>query len=220
LGKYFDPYIFKNLAELTVEELRWIRLAVAFWDLGGFSVMCNELRDDNPKITYFLKTYFNEAAKIISKRNGILDKFIGDGILAYFGFIDDPHSPRDSIMATLDLKSSFEKIKEEHESLWLDLNGKKIHVHLRCGLHIGKVIFGILDTELRRQVTVIGRDVNLASRLVEFAKKDEIIVSEDLRNIARKEFRFGKIRVTSRAPYRKIKAFPEVNYVFKLRGII
>ncbi len=218
MAKYFDPFIFKNLGALTVEETRWIRLAVAFWDVGSFSLMCNELSEDNAKVTYFLKDYFNEAARIITKHNGILDKFIGDGILAYFGYIDDPNFPNESIMAALDMNHSFEKIREEHELIWLNHNGKKIHISLRCGIHLGRVIFGILETDLRKQVTVIGRNVNLASRLVEFARKDEIIVSQELRNVVRKEFRFRKIRVTTRTP--EIKSFPGVSEVFKLKGKI
>ncbi|MFZ0224484.1 MAG: adenylate/guanylate cyclase domain-containing protein [Candidatus Nitrosopolaris sp.] len=76
-----------------------------------------------------MKDYFNEAARIISNRKGILDKFIGDGILAYFGYPNDcNNSPSESIMAALDLKSSFQKIKQKHASIWLDYNGKKIDV--------------------------------------------------------------------------------------------
>jgi class 3 adenylate cyclase len=121
-------------------------------------------------------------------------------------------------MAALDMNRSFEKIREEHELIWLNYNGKKIHISLRCGIHLGRVIFGILETDLRKQVTVIGRNVNLASRLVEFARKDEIIVSQELRNVVRKEFRFRKTRVTTRTP--EIKSFPGVSEVFKLKGKI
>jgi class 3 adenylate cyclase len=178
--------------------------------------MCNELSEDNAKITYFLRDYFNEAARIISKHNGILDKYIGDGILAYFGYINSSNFHNESIMAALDLKSSFEKIKEEHELLWLNHNGKNVHVSLRCGIHVGKVIFGIIETDLRKQVTVIGRNVNLASRLVDFAQKDEIIVSQELRYAARNYFRFRTIKVTTRKP--EIKSFPQVSKVFEVRG--
>jgi adenylate cyclase len=157
LGKYFDPFIFRNLGALTIEETKWTRLTIAFWDIAGFSVMCNQLRDDQGKITYFLKDYFNEAAKIISKHKGILDKFIGDGILAYFGYPnDDNNSPSESIMAALDLKDSFQKIKEKHALIWRDYNGKEIDVHLKCGIHIGQVIFGILETETSARNEAVG----------------------------------------------------------------
>ena len=61
----------------------------AFWDLSGFSDMCNQFIYDPSTIVHFLKKYFNEANKIIHKNDGILDKFIGDGIMAYFGYYDN-----------------------------------------------------------------------------------------------------------------------------------
>ena len=54
LAKYFDSFIFNNLGALTVEGTRPVNLAVAFWDIGGFSRMCNELSNDNATITYLL----------------------------------------------------------------------------------------------------------------------------------------------------------------------
>jgi adenylate cyclase len=215
LAKYFDPFIFKNLGALTFEETRWISLAVAFWDVGGFSLMCNKLVEDNAKITYFLRDYFNTAARIISKHKGILDKYIGDGILAYFGYINARNFPNKSIMAALDLKSSFQKIKEKHESIWLNHNGKKIDVSLRCGIHLGKVIFGILETGSRKQVTVIGSNVNFAGRLSDFAQNDEIIVSEELKNATANNFRFTTIKVAGRL---EIKSFSGVTEVFEVTG--
>lgn len=121
-------------------------------------------------------------------------------------------------MAALDLKSSFQKIKERHESIWLNHNGKKVDLSLRCGIHLGKVIFGILETDSRKQVTVIGSNVNLASRLVDFGEKDKIIVLQELANVARKDFRFRPIDVATRTRVIKpgIKSFPEVS--FELRG--
>jgi adenylate cyclase len=223
LGKYFDPFIFQNLGALTVEETKWTRLTIVFWDISGFSEMCNQLRDDQGKITYFLKDYFNEAAKIISKHKGILDKFIGDGILAYFGYPDDDNnSPIESIMAALDLRDSFQKIKEKHELIWRNRNGKEIAVYLKCGIHIGQVIFGILETDSRKQVTVIGREVNFASRLEEIAEKDEIIVSQELKTVVRRDFRFENIKVDERKKETgaEIKSFKEVKDVFKLIGKI
>jgi class 3 adenylate cyclase len=64
-------------------------LTIAFWDLSGFSDMCNRLIDDPSTIVDFLKKYFNEANKIIHKNDGILDKFIGDGVMAYFGYYNN-----------------------------------------------------------------------------------------------------------------------------------
>ena len=76
---------------------------------------------------------------------------------------------------------------------------KKIDIHLKGGTHIGKVLFGILETHSRKQVTVIGREVNFASRLIEeMAERDEIIVSEDLKNVVGNRFHLTKVNVEKR----------------------
>lgn len=166
-----------------------------------------------------MEDYFDQAGKIISNHKGILDKFIGDGIMAYFGYPNDcDNFPSESVMAALDFKTRFQKIKEKHTSIWLSYNGKEIDVHLKCGIHIGKVLFGILETDSRKLVTVIGREVNFASRLVEeVAEKDEIIVSQELKNVVRTHFDFENIKIQERKKD-KIKSFEEVNEVFKLIG--
>lgn len=144
--------------------------------------------------------------------------------MAYFGYPNDCNNfPIEAIMAALDLKKRFQKIKKKHRSIWLDYNGKKIDVHLKCGVHIGMVLFGILETDSRKQVTVIGREVNFASRLVEeVAEKDEIIVSRELKNVVRRRFRFENIKLKERRkePSKEIKSFKEVNEDYKLIGKI
>ena len=59
------------------------------WDIGGFSRLCELLKNEPYLIVGFLREFFNEADKVIHENNGILDKFIGDSILAIFGFKDN-----------------------------------------------------------------------------------------------------------------------------------
>ena len=61
-------------------------LTLVSWDISGFSVLCEILKENTQLVVAFLKEYFSEANKIVHKNNGILDKFIGDGVMAYFGF--------------------------------------------------------------------------------------------------------------------------------------
>jgi hypothetical protein len=106
LAKYFDPLVYQNLRILTISEINWIRLTIAFWDISGFSELCNKLIDNQAHIISFLKEYFDESAKIISDHNGILDKFIGDGIMAYFGYPDDNsnEAPSEALTVALELE--------------------------------------------------------------------------------------------------------------------
>jgi class 3 adenylate cyclase len=83
-------------------------LTIVFWDLSGFSYLCRQLTDNQPHIISFLKEYFDEGAKIITNRKGILDKFIGDGIMAYFGYPrdDSNKAPIDAITSALEFRVS------------------------------------------------------------------------------------------------------------------
>ena len=64
-------------------------LSVVFWDISGFANLCNKLLDEPFAITELLKSYFQEANDIIHRRDGIIDKFIGDGI---WHILDIPQS--------------------------------------------------------------------------------------------------------------------------------
>jgi class 3 adenylate cyclase len=82
------------------------------WDISSFSKLCNELKNEPHLIVEFLQEYFTNANRIIHRHNGILDKFLGDGIMAYFGYktSDDGGigGAVSSINAAFELQKSFE----------------------------------------------------------------------------------------------------------------
>jgi class 3 adenylate cyclase len=91
-------------------------LTIVFWDLSGFSALCEKIKEHSLLVVEFLKEYYTKATEIIHKYNGVLDKFIGDGVMAFFGFQSrgDDHVSKyaiDAINAAIELKDSFEKIK-------------------------------------------------------------------------------------------------------------
>ena len=61
-------------------------MTLVFWDISRFSILCNELKNISVEIAGLLRQYFDEVVRVIHKHRGIVDKFIGDGIFAYFGF--------------------------------------------------------------------------------------------------------------------------------------
>jgi len=79
LSKFFDPYLLELLRNPVVLEIRNVCMTVVFWDVSNFSRLCNKLNRDEEAITGFLREYFIEAAKVIYRHRGILDKSIGDG---------------------------------------------------------------------------------------------------------------------------------------------
>ena len=113
LVKYFDSKVFDILKDPEQRTLKNKYLSVVFWDISGFANLCNKLLDEPFAITELLKLYFQEANDIIHRYDGIIDKFIGDGVMAYFGYSSDEKQEiaSNTINAALDLREKFEDIK-------------------------------------------------------------------------------------------------------------
>ena len=137
-------------------------------------------------IVEFLQEYFTIANKIIHNHNGILDKFIGDGIMAYFSYKDSDDGTDgsvNSINATFELQKSFEEIKAEWIEIWKkQFRHEVTTIDLKCGKYTGETLIGILSTIERNQFTAFGPTVNLASRLEGRAEDNQLIISENTKN--------------------------------------
>lgn len=228
LAKFFDPFIYKRLKDLTISEVNNTYLTVAFWDISNFSKLCKELKNDETLIQFLLKNYYDLASSIITKHNGILDKFIGDGIMAYFGYIDkkDIDGIINAINTAFEFKKEFEMMNIDFIktcSQFYPLLTTKIN--LKCGINTGNVLFGYWKSRYRSQITAIGNEVNFASRLVDVIKDGgEIIVSKRLRSsfgdklknnqveLEGKNILFKELNVTG-----KIKSHEEVDKVFLIK---
>lgn len=223
LERFVDPQIFANLSKPHFYEIHSKIMTTVFWDLSGFSSLCNELLEEPSTLVVFLNEYFVEAIKIIHKHGGVIDKFMGDGIMVYFGFDNDNNNDKvidinygiyDAINAALELKRSFNHIKIRWMELWVKkLGHERIKVNLKCGIHCGNVLFGLLDMGSRFQVTSIGSSVNLASRLEGVAEEDEIIISEQINDKIKSHYIIEK-----KGLRHKIKSFEDISYIYKVIG--
>ena len=94
LSMYFDPFIYKHIKELRLDGVNIHKLIIVFWDISKFSALIKELKALMKKrmkkqglifheLEYLLRDYYSEATRVIKKNNGILDKFIGDGICVF-----------------------------------------------------------------------------------------------------------------------------------------
>ncbi len=212
LKKYFDPFIFDNLNNFAMTEIQRRQITVVFWDISGFSDACNQLVKGQEAIIAFLKEYFSLASEIIGRHAGVLDKFIGDGIMAYFGYpIENENHSVAAVTAALELKEKFEEIRKRYEKMWNHFYGQKISIKVKCGMHSGIVFCGLIEAGTRNQITVVGDDVNLASRLEGIAEDNQIIVSEVLRNMVEDDFNFQERKLK---PEEKIKSFDHIEHVF------
>ena len=183
LRRYFDPRIYgaieKNPEILAAKNQI---VSISFWDIRGFSKLCENMKAYPKLIAGFLQDYFGIAAEVIFQHRGVLDKYIGDGVMGLFGALDcDGDEGREdaihAVRAALDLQGRFEDLLEKWTEQWTFYSPQKVDIGLGCGIHTGEALVGNLGTTLRDQYTAIGANVNFAQRIEARANKGEILVS-------------------------------------------
>jgi class 3 adenylate cyclase len=220
LEKYVDPVVLEQIRDPELVTMQNKILTIVFWDISGFSILCEKLKSHKELIVEFLREYFSEAALIIRKYEGVLDKFIGDGIMAFFGYKDTDINDNgkngaiSAVNAAIELRDFFDDMKLEWINLWITKTGhQEISTDLRCGMNTGNVLVGLILTEVRDQFTTVGGNVNLASRLESVANKDQIIVSPFTKTRIEDQFNLKTIPIE-----RPIKGFENISECYEVTG--
>jgi len=153
--------------ETSLVESETIEATVAFIDICGFTAISEHETPD--KVVSMLNTYFDIMVKEIIAQNGIIDKFMGDCIMAVFK--GKFHEDR-AIEASLSIKQKLQQLQSNND------NSFKIKVSI--GINSGEMVSGNIgsSTLKRLDFTVIGDVVNTAQRLQSIAEADQIIINE------------------------------------------
>ncbi|OJZ07242.1 MAG: adenylate/guanylate cyclase domain-containing protein [Thiobacillus sp. 63-78] len=195
-GQYVDPRIVRNLLENRIPADRGERqvMTVFFSDLEGFTRMCEGLTPD--AAVRFLNRYFSMMAEVIRDRQGIVDKYIGDSVMAFWGppFTDPADHARLGCLAALEQMRKMDDFRAGLPDLFGVRHGLP-EVNVRMGIASGDVTVGNIGSETSRGYTVIGDTVNLASRLEQANKfyGTRMLVSEGTRMLADDSFAFREI---------------------------
>ena len=219
LEKYVDPVVLEQIRDPELVTMQNKILTIVFWDISGFSVLCESLQFHQELVVAFLREFFSEAATIIHKYNGVLDKFMGDGIMAYFGFKDSfagDTGKKGAICAAnaaMEMRDFFDEIKVDWIDLWKAKSEEQeeISIHLRCGMNTGNVLVGLILTEKRDQFTTIGTNVNLASRMEGVATEDQIVASPFTKKLVEDEFDLNVIPIK-----KPIKGFENMSECYEI----
>ncbi|CAN5119495.1 adenylate/guanylate cyclase domain-containing protein [soil metagenome] len=180
-GKYVDPRVVEGLIEgpaLAAEGQRRV-MTVLFCDVKGFTSTSEAMTPQG--LVKVMNRYFSTMSAPIRRHQGIIDKYIGDAIMAYWGppFADDAAQARLASLAALEMQALVPQLRAELPEL-LGVRSLPSGFDIRIGIATGEVLVGSIGSELMMSYTVMGDTVNLASRL-ESANKEyggHILVSE------------------------------------------
>lgn len=208
----FGKFVNKEIAEKALHgELQLggtkKRCAIFFSDLRNFTGISESLEAE--KVVAFLNEYFSEMVECIYDTNGIVDKFIGDAIMAHWGAIYSGENDTESaIDAALQMRKSllifnFDAIKKKRPIL-----------KFGCGINTGDVVAGQIGSSKKLEYTVIGDAVNLASR-IEYLNKEfltDILISEYSYNEVKDIYNFAPMEPI------KIRGKSEPQKIFAVLG--
>ena len=184
LRRYFDPKVFDTIeSDPSILTLRKAVITTCFWDIRGFSKLSEILKAHPTLIAGFLRDYCDLAATTIFHHGGILDKFIGDGVMALFGALDKNEdegkaAALTAVQAAIDIRTKFVTLVDSWMGKWTMYTPQRIEIGLGCGIHTGEVLVGNVGTDFRDQFTALGPHVNFAARLQGQAASGQIIVSQ------------------------------------------
>lgn len=178
LAKYLSPQvwemIFSGKKHVRLETQRK-KLTVFFSDIKGFTELSEELEAE--QLTDLLNTYLNEMSKIALKYGGTIDKFVGDSVLVFFGDPKTQGAKQDAVNA-VSMAIAMRKHMKVLRQQWR-AQGITKPLEIRMGLNTGYCTVGNFGADTRMDYTIIGREVNLASRLESSAEAGEILISHE-----------------------------------------
>ena len=146
---------------------------ILFCDIRGFTTLSEQI---NPKqVVTLLNKYFSSMEQCIVKHKGIINKYIGDAIMAIFGVpLSNPNQALDAYNCCLDMRKTLIELNKELEAENLP------QIRFGIGLHTGNVLAGNIGSNSRMEYTVLGDTVNVASRIESLCKEYncDLLISE------------------------------------------
>lgn len=175
MGKYLSQDIMQNVVQ-NIDDIRLggkkANVTVLFADIRGFTSMSEKMTAE--EVSVILNEYFSEIEPIITKYNGVINKFIGDAVMAIFGEpIQDINHPQNAVKCACEMLKKVEQLQDK----WLFEGKPKIEIGI--GINTGEAFVGNIGSEKRLEYTVIGDMVNLASRIESYNKvyKTNMLIS-------------------------------------------
>ena len=196
--------IFSGKQDAEVKSNRK-KLTMFFSDIVGFTTISDELESE--EITNLLNFYLNEMSNIALEYGGTIDKYIGDGLMIFFGDPDTLGVENDA-RKCVEMAVSMQKKMNELIGYWGKTFGLKKDLQVRMGINTGFCTVGNFGSNDRLDYTAVGSAVNLASRLEAAATPGSIMVSEETYLLVRQFFSFKDPKeIEIKGLLRKVKLY-------------
>jgi adenylate cyclase len=204
--RYLPPALVDKIRDLDAAQRPQRRvLSVLFADVRGFSTYSENL--DPEKLIQVINGYFTEAVYAINDFRGLTDKFMGDAVMALY---NTPLNPQEdhAVRAIRTALRVQERIREYLQDLPQDNQ-----LHFGFGIHTGEAVVGNVGSMLRKDYSAIGDAVNLAKRVQENARPDEILISSDTYTAVR-----HLVEVEPLKPM-QVKGRASLEHIYRLIGL-
>ena len=170
LEKYFSPNVATRILSEGERDVQELEVSVLFADIVGFTPMAEKMSPNS--VAKLLNEYFSRMEEPIFEHDGTVDKFIGDCIMAVFGapYAQADHAER-AVRVALEMRERLHELNNERN--------QSAPIEMRMGIHSGKAVSGPIGSEKRREFTVLGDTVNIASRIESMvAKKGQVVIGQ------------------------------------------
>ncbi len=209
----FGKYVARQVVEKILSGKGQIKLqgerqhvTVLFADVRGFTKLAENMEPEN--VVALLNEYFNMVVDIIFKYEGVLDKFIGDNVMAVFGApIKSDNDEERAVGAAIEIQKEIEKFN------MLRRAEGEAPISIGIGINTGEAVVGNIGSEKRMDYTVIGDTVNVADRIQSSALGGEILISAATHEKVKDKFNCSEL------PAIKVKGRRNPVHVFKVAGI-
>lgn len=187
LRKYLSPQLYDSIlggtTKIDIRSHARKKLTIFFSDIVSFTSTTESMEAED--LSNLLNSYLDNMAKIALKWEGTIDKFVGDAIMVFFGdpeYVNDKNHALRAIRMSIEMMDKMEELREE----WKEM-GIERPLHIRVGINTGYCTVGNFGSENRMDYTIIGGNVNLASRLESSADVDTIHISHETYSLIKDE---------------------------------
>jgi len=169
----FSHYLSPNLVERLAKSPKQLVLGgeervmtVLFSDVRSFTTISETYKDNPQGLTRLMNRFLTPVTNAIITRNGTIDKYIGDAVMAFWNApLDNPDHEADACHAALDMLDRVDALNNELEREASAGGTRFVPIKIGIGINAGRCTVGNMGSDLRFQYTVMGDSVNLASRL-------------------------------------------------------